>query len=498
MNTPYRAVKRTFFLRTLFVRMVLMRMVLVRMICVSPAFRPPAPLPPVLLPLALLLLSGCTIDSIPKFQAPSNPFTKNTPKSPTRMVDVWNTYAQTDPNGGKPIRGIGGRIVFYQEGGQEPVKVDGRMIVYLFDGDEQDPQHAKPLKKYVVPAETLQTHYSKKEPLGHGYDFYLPLDAVGGPERTLCILARFEDAVKGQLVLSRPVVTVLQGTGRETAEREMIARGRAQDRGDGGMISANAPEIPPGSHAEALEKEVRRLRRALEESESRQSELTRRTVARFNVPENFSRRMIGGSSNPASPYRENGATESGAPRVFAVEEQQLARLSFGRDVPDPTTGSIAGPIAEPVPERRGTHVADGDPRLPIRLNDRFHDHLNDHVREDGAMIARREYPVPEYPEARFPSGTAQPSPFNASLFDASPFNAATTGAVSAISGTGSIPASNGPVSNEQAARLSTRFGGDSLPASFGQPSPSNGIGATNPRFPEGRSPYPPAPVRYAP
>ena len=175
--------------------------------------------------LLAVALAGCTHQKVPKsLSMPRNPLTKNKPKTPHRMVDVWNTYAQTDPDGGKPIRGLAGRVLFFPEGkAKKAVKVDGKMTVFVFDGKVSDPAHSKPLKQYVFPPATLESHYSYKEPLGHGYDFFLPFDEIGGAEKTLCVMARFDDDLKGQFVMSQPVTTVLQGASPEAAMQEMLA-----------------------------------------------------------------------------------------------------------------------------------------------------------------------------------------------------------------------------------------------------------------------------------
>lgn len=165
--------------------------------------------------LLLTLACGCT-------SVPTNPLTLSAKKakSPARMVDVWNTYAQTDADGGPPLRGLAGRIVFYPETpakSKKPplsIRVDGTVTVFVFDGLEEDPQHAKPLKQFVFKHETLPFHYASKDPIGHGYDFFLPIDEYSGAEKTLSVIVRFDDRTQqGRLVVTQPVTTILQGTG---------------------------------------------------------------------------------------------------------------------------------------------------------------------------------------------------------------------------------------------------------------------------------------------
>jgi hypothetical protein len=171
---------------------------------------------------------GCQSNLTLKRMQAKNPLAKNSVKTPTKMVDVWNTYAQTTPEG-KIVRGIAGRILFYNDyQKKQAVKVDGDLTVFIFDGNEKDPAHAKPLKVYQFRAGTLNKHYSFKKPLGHGYDFFMPFDEIGGEEKNLCVMARFDDRLEKALVLSQPVVTVLKGTkpeipAAENAVQEFLA-----------------------------------------------------------------------------------------------------------------------------------------------------------------------------------------------------------------------------------------------------------------------------------
>ena len=161
--------------------------------------------------LFVLFVSGChTPLAIKQIQA-KNPLAKNAPKSPNKIVDVWNSYAQTTPDG-KTMRGMAGRVHFYDEQKKSrAVKVDGDMTVYIFDGNESDPAHAKPLHVYHFKAETLNKHYANEKPFGHGYNFFLPIDEIGGEEKSLCIMVRFDDKLNGMFEIGTPINTVLAG-----------------------------------------------------------------------------------------------------------------------------------------------------------------------------------------------------------------------------------------------------------------------------------------------
>lgn len=404
--------------------------------------------------LLLVLAMGCTTESVPKLPQPSNPFTKNKPKSPARMVDMWNTYAQTNPNGGKPLRGLGGRIQFFQDGNKDPVKVDGRISIFVFDGEEKDPRHAKPLLQYVVPAETLDAHYNKKEPLGgHGYDFFLALDEADGEERTLCVMARFDDAIKGEWIISKPVITVLQGTPRSGPERMYAGNdpggvpgnnGTAADVA-GGVAQANGSSIRQVAHAQALEEEVQRLRKALEES--RHEELERRRVAAIPLTENFSRQM----GLPANKTLPAGSNIDGA-------EAMLAMSGFGQDVAQQQTRQQMQQQFQQ--SQRNSDTASSQDMAGI-------------TSQGGARLASRQYPNVVYPATNFPNPTvpsAQYPEFSA----------------------GEVPESPGT------AEPSVHPGAGQSPVSSWPPAGQVVPGVPNPPYLESRSPLPPAQVQYRP
>ena len=159
----------------------------------------------------LLFVLGCSTPLSVKQMQAKNPFAKNAPKTPTKMVDAWNSYAQAMPDG-TIVRGMAGRVHFFDDhNGDKTVKVDGDMTVYVFDGKETDPVHTKPLKVFQFKANTLDKHYSFQKPMGHGYSFFLPMGEIDGEEQSLSIIARFDNHLDDGRVMSQPVSTILAG-----------------------------------------------------------------------------------------------------------------------------------------------------------------------------------------------------------------------------------------------------------------------------------------------
>jgi len=153
----------------------------------------------------LVALAGCAQLEMPKSW--TLPGWDSKPQGPTRMTDVWTDTVLHQP--GLPgVRGFGGRIMFYNDEDKKSIKVEGTLTVYAFDA-QADPLRTTPERKFVFPAEELGKHYSKSK-LGHSYNFWLPFDEVGGPQRQYSLITRFE-AATGEAILSNPTRQTLPG-----------------------------------------------------------------------------------------------------------------------------------------------------------------------------------------------------------------------------------------------------------------------------------------------
>lgn len=130
--------------------------------------------------------------------------------TPERIVATWSDTIRQTP--GKPAeRGFGGRLYFYDRG-EDPVTVDGRLVVYAFDEDGRLATDHKPTKRYVFPADQLVQHMSESE-IGPSYSVWLPWGSVGGAPTHVSLIARFEPVRGGGLVVSDQSRQRLPGQG---------------------------------------------------------------------------------------------------------------------------------------------------------------------------------------------------------------------------------------------------------------------------------------------
>ena len=145
------------------------------------------------------------------------------PQTPTRVVAFWTDEVLSQP-GKTPVRGFAGRVMFYNDKDKgkdkgkdmQSVVVEGTFTVFAFEDTDGDGGYSAPEKRFVYLPEQLKKYYSPSE-LGPSYSLWLPWDEVGGPERKLCLIARFEPR-KDPPVVSGPAHKVLPGTPPQPGE----------------------------------------------------------------------------------------------------------------------------------------------------------------------------------------------------------------------------------------------------------------------------------------
>jgi hypothetical protein len=130
------------------------------------------------------------------------------PEIPARIVSTW-TDTVLHRTGQKPMRGFGGRLVFFGRDEDEPIPVQGQLVVYSFDETDRDSQDTAPTRKYVFPAEQFVRHESASE-LGPSYSVWLPWDEVGGLQKNVSLIVRFEPT-EGPMILGEQTHHLLPG-----------------------------------------------------------------------------------------------------------------------------------------------------------------------------------------------------------------------------------------------------------------------------------------------
>jgi hypothetical protein len=184
----------------------------------------------------LLTLAGCSTWGMPK-SMPWPLGSDDSPTTPAQVVVVWTDAVQHQVNQ-PPIRGFGGRIMFYDGKSEKPVKVDGTLAIYAFDESGRDPNNARPDRKFVYPPEKLPSHYSKSQ-IGHSYSIWVPWDKAGGIRKEVTLITRFlpkngapvvcdcvRQVLPGEAPSSRAIpASFVSGAGAGTAAQQWSAYG---------------------------------------------------------------------------------------------------------------------------------------------------------------------------------------------------------------------------------------------------------------------------------
>jgi len=273
---------------------------------------------------------------------------KDEPQTPDKVVAVW-TDAEAQHVDHRRTRGFGGRLMFYHREHNAPVAVDGALVVYAFDEEGRDPSDAKPNRKYAFTAEQFAGHHSKSK-LGHSYSVWIPWDEVGGHQKNVSLICRFEPTdgppimgEQGRVTLRGPVplaakkdakpATYLERVGPATTpilpvgHEATIPRGAAGDgaeeEGQEKMRTTTIPISPRFGRGMPVAQTNARATRALAAANERCE------IRGSNV------QMAGTATRPSVGPKGRASAETRSvgfrPDARPAQGEQSARQAFGRD-----------------------------------------------------------------------------------------------------------------------------------------------------------------------
>ncbi len=182
---------------------------------------------------------------------------------PARMTVAWKNDLQKK-SGKNMLRGFEGRVQFFaaappksadtdkpdKDGWKKPdvtpkgIPADGTLTVYAFEETPDGKEGTGPSKKYVFPPKELRKVH-REGPQGHEYNIWMAWDKVGGPERHIRLLARFDPTGGSQVVMSDNSREVLPGL------TVQYASGGAPEKRKAPADSAGRPVTPADLDADA-------------------------------------------------------------------------------------------------------------------------------------------------------------------------------------------------------------------------------------------------------
>lgn len=185
-------------------------------------------------------------------------------ETPNRMMIIWKD-AVVRSSSGQTKKGFGGRVYFYGRT-EEPIKVDGKLIVYGYD-DTVDNDTSTPERKYVFKQENFESHYDPTE-LGHAYSVWLPWDDIGGHEKTISLVPFFEaegiriSAGSSELTLpgKKPEVETFEKTTAPTVNmpNRSVSSTRARSAPSSGVVLASGIETDDSGQVQFASGELQR------------------------------------------------------------------------------------------------------------------------------------------------------------------------------------------------------------------------------------------------
>ena len=147
---------------------------------------------------------------------------KPEPELPERMVATW-TDTTLSTAGQSAKRGFGGKLMFFKRGSEDPVRVEGNLVVYAFDETDRPDHETHPTRRYIFPMDEFVRHESDST-LGPAYSFWLPWDEVGGQQRHISLIAKFEPK-DGAVVIGEQTRHLLPGlTLDPNADKPQVAK----------------------------------------------------------------------------------------------------------------------------------------------------------------------------------------------------------------------------------------------------------------------------------
>ncbi len=193
---------------------------------------PMTPAKPIGKPLLLVIVSISILNpGCQSFKSPSvfsrlavpAPADKVAFHQPHRMAAIWKETVVSARPGHKGTRGFGGRVYFYGAS-NEPVRVDGELVVYAFDDSKTNSENPArvPDRKYVFRASDFQKHFSQTN-IGASYSVWIPWDEIGGQLTTVSLLPVFKP-VDGTVIQAGQSIAILPGKEAQDTNKVDVQR----------------------------------------------------------------------------------------------------------------------------------------------------------------------------------------------------------------------------------------------------------------------------------
>jgi hypothetical protein len=234
---------------------------------------------------------------------------------PSKVVAMWADTVLYQPNQ-TPRRGFGGRLMFYKEGEDSPVKVNGSLVIYAFDETDRDPDNVKPDRKYVFTKEQLAELHSKSN-LGDSYSVWLPWDEVGNEMKEVSLIVRFLPN-DGAMLVGEQTKHVLPGP-----SKQMLA---AEKKGQTTTVSGGPATPAPGDGDQ-----VRAVAHVATLEPGKDAPVGRLNTTTIALPTRSAR----------TGWQQGMPTSNATAQQFPAQQLPVQQLAAGQLAVEPATGQPA-------------------------------------------------------------------------------------------------------------------------------------------------------------
>ena len=177
---------------------------------------------------ALLMLNGAGCANLQLINWKSDKLPIADAQHPAiEVLAIWQA-AEGPGLGGIPTRGFAGQIFFFTQDRAQPVAVDGKARIYVFDDHGTPEQQARPLRQFDFDHQSWAAHLQNSK-LGPTYAVFIPYPREDFHQAVCSLRIRFTPQI-GRSIYSQPSTIVLPGpplpaeTAQQTSPFDKLAK----------------------------------------------------------------------------------------------------------------------------------------------------------------------------------------------------------------------------------------------------------------------------------
>jgi len=289
------------------------------------------------------------------------------------IICVWQPGEGTGTDG-LPCRGFAGQVLFFAMGEKAPVRVNGKVRVYVFDDQGTEAEQELPIHQFDFDAVAFQNFLTNTN-MGAAYQLFIPYTRKGTHAATCTLRVRYTPE-EGSRVYSKMASLNLPGTSPRKPDEPIDADIAKRDR-DAQIVS---DLLQPASHEEEKSGDQITLASATTEAvtsneDKRRLRSTLTQISRISpatpshspsVPTDPSALPPPSRSFKLHPLAEN------APATSSVSQHPLSESAVPTPAPTPTDAEKTAaktPVVEKTTVEKSVSEQDVSQEKPAPISD---------------------------------------------------------------------------------------------------------------------------------